>query len=428
MYKFFYYLSAVFLLIGLSQPLNAQSPVLDSIVLSEVCASEPYVIALRRHFHQYPELGGHEKETVKRLKTELKQLGGFEIHDVSGSTGFYAILDTHREGPTIGLRTDIDGLPILESVTNGGGQPKPWVSKNVGITQGCGHDGHMSILVGAARILSKQCKQLRGRFVFIFEEGEESNTGIRPMLKALSDIHFDVIYGNHLTSAVPTGHIFVQEGPIMAGMATIALHVNGRGGHASRPDQTINSIPAAAEIVSALGLAWQHQRDITQMVTLGIAQLQGGTAYNIIPNSTFVGGTLRFFSEAEGHKAVDIVRRVSEAVAGAHLCTVSYDSVMTVNLPPVVNDTLYTRRAFNVINRLYPGCVVAGKQYVWYASETFALYARLAPIVFTHIGCRNETTGITAAHHTDQFDLDEDCLKYGVGAMTRFAIHTSLLQ
>lgn len=402
-------------------PVLTRAQVSDTEILQQVRGADSYVRDVRRHLHLHPETGGQEVETVRFLKAELAKIGRFQTVDVAGSTGFYAILDTHRPGKTIGLRTDIDGLPIEEKAVNGGGRPKPWLSRNAGVTQGCGHDGHMAILLATARILWNLRDQLTGRYIFIFEEGEETNTGIRPMITALRGIHFDAIYGNHVSSLVPSGQLFVREGPIMAGMATLAFHVNGQGGHASRPDHATSPIPAAAEIVTALGQAWVNQRDQTQTVTLGITQLEGGKVYNVIPNSVFLGGTMRFFNSAEGEHALGIVRNVSERVAAAHGCTVSYDSVMQVNLPPVVNDTALTRQTVDALSRLYPGRIVNDDSYVWWASETFALYRQLAPTVFVHVGIRNETLGTTAAHHTDVFDLDDDALQYGVGAMVRFA-------
>ncbi len=412
----------------LALPVLARTQATSHDLLRLVGEGDGYVREVRHHLHLYPEVGGKEVETVKYLKRELARIGRFELHDVPGSTGFYAVLDTHKEGKTIGLRADIDGLPITEQPTNAGRQPKPYVSKNVGVTQGCGHDAHMAILLGTARILWQLREELTGRFVLIFEEGEETNTGIRPMIAALKDFPFDAIYGSHVSSLVPTGQLFIKEGFIMAGMATLALHVNGRGGHASRPDHAVSPIPAAAEVVTALGQAWQNQRDLTKTVTLGITQMEGGQVYNVIPNSVFLGGTMRFFDRQTGEQALSVVKRVSEHVAAAHRCTVSYDSVMTVNLPPVVNDIDLTRLAAEAAQRLFPGRVTTDEAYVWWASETFALYSQLAPTVFVHVGTRNEAAGITAAHHTDTFDVDDDALQYGVGAMAAFAVKTSNLK
>ena len=389
-----------------------------------VAEQDAYVRDIRKHFHLYPELSGQEVETAKRLKAELNQLGGFDIHDVPESTGFYAILDTGRRGKTIGLRTDIDGLPIEESTTNGEGKPKKWVSQNHGVTQGCGHDGHMAILLGTARILHQLRNRLTGRFVFIFEEGEESNSGIRPMIAALQhdQVVFDVIYGNHVASNVPSGQLFVKEGPIMAGMATLAYNIVGRGGHVSRPDKSVNPVFAAADVLTSISVAWNNQRDLEKLVTLGVTQLEGGKVYNVIPNKVFIGGSLRFFDRQAGEHALQLVKRVSENVAAAHGCTVSYTERMRVDLPPVSNDTVYTHYAQQQIEALYPGRVTTDPQYVWYGSETFALYSQLAPTVFTLVGVNSKEVGSTAQHHNDKFDLDEDALQYGIGAMTQFAV------
>jgi amidohydrolase len=395
-----------------------------SEVRKQVEQQDSYVRDIRKHFHLYPELSGQEVETAKYLKAELKKLGGISIHDVPGSTGFYAILDTGHEGKTVGLRTDIDGLPIEESTTNGEGKPKKWVSQNKGVTQGCGHDGHMAILLGTVRILSNLRNQLKGKVVFIFEEGEESNSGIRPMIAALQadGVKFDVIYGNHVASNVPSGQLFVKEGPIMAGMATLAYNIVGRGGHVSRPDKSINPVFAAANVLTSISIAWNNQRDLEKLVTLGVTQLEGGQVYNVIPNSVFIGGSLRFFDREAGEHALQLVKQVSESVAAAHGCTVSYTDRMKVDLPPVSNDTTYTRHAQQELEALYPGHVTTDPQYVWYGSETFSLYSQLAPTVFTLVGVNNPEVGSTAQHHNDKFDLDEDALQYGVGAMTQFTV------
>lgn len=398
-----------------------------SEVRRQVAQQDAYIRDVRRHFHQHPELSGQEVETVKFLKAELQKLGGFDIHDVPGSTGFYAILETGSKGKTIGLRTDIDGLPIEESPVNGDGKQKKWVSLNKGVIQGCGHDGHMAILLGTARILSHFRSQLKGRFVFIFEEGEESNSGIRPMIAALKHdgIQFDVIYGNHVASNVPSGKVFVKPGPIMAGMATLAYHIVGRGGHVSRPDKSVNPVFAAADVLTSISVAWNNQRDLEKLVTLGVTQLEGGKVYNVIPNEVFIGGSLRFFDDEAGKHALKLVKSVSEHVAAAHGCTVSYTDRMKVDLPPVTNDTTYTTYAQQQIETLYPGRVTDDAQYVWYGSETFALYSQLAPTVFTLVGVNNPEVGSTAQHHNDKFDLDEDALQYGVGAMTQFVVGLS---
>lgn len=391
-------------------------------ITDRIKAYDSYTRDVRRHLHYYPEVGGQEVATARYLKARLAEIGQFEIHDVPGSTGFYAILDTHRPGKTIGLRTDIDGLPVTESPLNGEGLPKPFVSKHQGITQGCGHDGHMAILLTTIRILYDWRDRLTGRYVFLFEEGEETNTGIRPMIAAIRDIHFDAIYGNHLASNVPTGQLYIKSGSIMAGMAMLSWQVFGRGGHASRPDLSVNPIFAATNILNAVAIAWNGQRDITKLVTLGITQFQGGETWNVIPDSVYIGGTLRFFDWEAGVQSLELIKRVSEDVAHAHGCTVRFGEKMTAQVPPVVNDPHLTDFATRAIGTLYPGRITSDEQYNWYASETFALYSQLAPTLFTLVGVENPQSGTTADHHTAAFDIDEDALQYGIGAMVKFAV------
>jgi amidohydrolase len=399
--------------------LSAQTPVEKAAILDKVQAIDPYLRQIRGYLHEHPELSGQEYETAQFIRSEIDRLG-LPVTQVPG-TGFYAVLDTHKPGKTVGLRADIDALPIPENPMNLN-QKRTRMSQNAGISHACGHDGHMAILLGAMNVLCELQSQLTGRIIFIFEEGEETNSGIHPMIEALRPLQIDAIYGNHLRSSLETGSIYIQEGAIMAGTGTIALDVVGQGGHASRPDLSINPIFAAANLLTAISIAWNNQRDITQTVTLGVSQIQGGETYNVIPNSVFIGGTIRFFNPSEGEKGFALLRKVSEDIARAHNCSVRFHDKMGVAMGPVVNDTTLARFAREAIRSIYPDQVLSGPQHIWYAAETFARYSELAPTLFTFIGVKNETLGSGAEHHNDRFDIDESALPYGVGAMTQFAV------
>ncbi|KAA6307749.1 N-acyl-L-amino acid amidohydrolase, partial [termite gut metagenome] len=259
----------------------------------------------------HPELSGKEFETARYIQAEVAKLG-LPVTKVPG-TGFYVVLDTHRLGQTIGLRADIDALPIPEHPENLK-QAKRWLSQNSGVSQSCGHDGHVAILLGTLKILNDWKDQLGGKIIFIFEEGEETGSGIDAMIEALKPLSIDAIYGNHLRSNLNTGELYIQEGPIMAGTGTVAFDVIGRGGHASRPDLSINPVFAAANVLTGISIAWNNQRDITKTLTLGITQLQGGEIYNVIPNSVFIGGTIRFFDGEAAEKGFEVLRKVSEDI------------------------------------------------------------------------------------------------------------------
>jgi amidohydrolase len=345
---------------------------------------------------------------------------GLPVTKVPG-TGFYAVLDTHRPGKTIGLRTDIDALPIPEDPQNLK-QQKRWISKNEGLSHACGHDGHMAILLGTMKILNDLKGQLKGKIVFIFEEGEETMAGIDAMVEALKPLHLDAILGNHLKSNLNTGELFIEEGPMMAGSGTVAFDVHGRGGHASRPDLSINPVFAAANILTGISIAWNNQRDITKTLTLGITQIHGGEAHNVIPNSVFIGGTIRFFDGDAAGKGFTMFRKVAEDIARAHDCTVTFRDNMGIILNPVVNDPELTRFVRKAVSELYPDKILTGQQYIWYASESFSKYSQLAPTTFLFTGIKNDALGSGAEHHNDRFDLDEDALHYTVAAFVQSTV------
>ncbi|MCL1973441.1 MAG: amidohydrolase [Bacteroidetes bacterium] len=391
----------------------------NDLVLQKVKEANDDLKALQACLHERPELSGKEFETTKFLQTEIEKLG-LPITKVPG-TGFYAVLDTQRPGKTIALRSDIDGLPVVESDHNLR-QKKLYISQNNGVSHVCGHDGHMAVLVTAAKILTQIKAQLSGKIVFIFEEGEEIHSGIDAMIAAIKPLNIDAIYGNHLKSNLESGKLYIQEGPIMAGTGTVAFDVIGRGGHASRPDLSINPVFAAAHILTGLSIAWNNQRDITKTVTLAITQLQGSEQSNIIPNRAFVGGTVRFFDREEAQKCFDIIQNVSEHVAAAHQCSVAFHSDNGISLYPVVNDPALTQFTREAVSQIYPDRVVYGDEYVWYAAEPFSKYSQLAPSVFVFPGIKNESFGSGAEHHNDQFDIDPESLQYALGAMLQFAV------
>jgi amidohydrolase len=399
--------------------LHSQKVINNEEILKQIQLVDLYMREVRGWLHEYPELSGKETETAKFIRSEISKIG-LPITLVEG-TGFYAILDTKRPGKTIGLRADIDALPIAENPMNLR-QNKKHISKHNGVSHACGHDGHIAILLGAMKTLNALKNRLNGRIVFIFEEGEETNSGINAMIAALKHLNIDAIYGNHLRSSLNTGDIFIREGAIMAGTGTISFDIVGRGGHASRPDLSINPIFAAANVLTGISIAWNNQRDITKTLTLGVSQIHGGEMYNVIPNSVFIGGTIRFFDVTEGEKGFDLLRKVSSDIAKAHNCSISFRNNMGVAMPPVVNDEGLTGLARNDISELYPDKVVSNAEHIWYAAETFARYSLLAPTVFTFVGIKNDTLGSGAEHHNDRFDIDEDALSYASGAMTRFAV------
>lgn len=229
---------------------------LEKQIVKHAKQLENDTIQTRAYLHERPELSSEEYETVAYLKKRIKAFD-LLIEDVPDSTGFIALLDTKQPGKTLGIRTDIDALPIKENEENLAGKRK-YMSKHPGVMHACGHDGHMAIILSTIEILAGLQEQLSGKIYFIFEEGEEIGSGIDAMLAHLADKKIEAIYGNHLAAFLPTGKISVDVGPKMAGVAPISWTVHGKGGHGSRPDLAINPIFASAHILTALSTAWTN--------------------------------------------------------------------------------------------------------------------------------------------------------------------------
>ncbi len=379
-----------------------------------------YTRKVRTHLRENPELSGQEFKTAEYLKTEIKK-SGFEIMEVEG-TGFIAVLDTKKDGKTIGLRSDIDALPINESPNNLKG-PKGCISKVKGKMHACGHDAHMAISLTSAKILKKLADEgeIGGRYLFLFEEGEEMGCGIHAMIDGLKQIdRIDAIYGNHIFSDVEQGKFGVEPGYRMAADRVIDFTVKGRGGHGSRPDMARNPLFAMVEILSSIATAWPNQLDVTKLATLGIAQVSCGTARNVFADTASCAGTVRFFEKEQGQRAIDLVKKVATHVGAAHDCTVEFSPSMDSNSHSVYNDPKLAEIAQKAVIKHF------GKEslddYVSLGSETFASYCQHYPCMFSFIGTKNEEKGMSADHHTEEFDYDVAVLTDAVILMLQFAI------
>ncbi len=379
---------------------------------------EPKTIETRAYLYAHPELSSEEFETSKYLKNRVTEMG-LTIEEVPESTGFTALLDTNRPGKTLGIRTDIDALPIEEDAHNLAGKRK-YKSKNPGVMHACGHDGHMAIVLTVIKMLKEIEDELSGKIYFIFEDAEEIGAGIEPMIKHLENRGIEAIYGNHLAAFLDSGKISVDSGPVMAGAISVDFTIHGKSGHGSRPDLAINPVFASAQILSALSSAWANRIDVTKTVTLGLTQIHGGSANNIIPDHVKIGGSLRFFDVEEGQKALELMKNVIQLTAQAHACTVEFDPTFDLVAAPVVNDDDLSLIAQNGISELIPHGLV--HDITWFASESFNQYAKIAPSVFAFVGMRNEAYGSGAEHHNNKFDVDDNALRYGVLATAKFAV------
>lgn len=371
----------------------------------------------RNYLHENPEVSDREYETAKYLKKECEKLG-LLVEDAANTTGFTALLDTGKSGKTIGIRTDIDALPIAESEYNLKNK-KTVISKNKGVSHACGHDSHMATLLTTAKILSDFKDELKGKIYFIFEEGEETGGGIEAMVEHLKDKNLDACYGNHQSPFMEIGKISVIKGPSHAGCAGVEFNVIGKGGHGSRPDKCINPLTATANIVTGLTTAWVNQLDINNTVTFGLGAINGGSASNVIPNSCNVKGTLRFFNDKAGEDALEVLKEVTKQTAKAHKCEVEFTDYTRIVAYPTINDPDLAENVRKSLKDIYPDALEEAS--ATFGSESFFGYSRLCPSVYTRFGVGNKDQGISAGAHTPEFDLDPEGIKYAVGLQVKFA-------
>ncbi len=384
-------------------------------LLEIITSLEVEMIEHRRYLHEHPELSSEEFETSQYLQKYMQALG-LEINLVEG-TGFYAVLDTKKPGKTVGIRTDIDALPIQEN-DNNLVQKRQVKSLVDGKMHACGHDGHMAVVLAAAKALVNNQRDLSGKVVFIFEEAEEIGGGIHQMIEALEPLNIDAIYGTHLASFMDTGDICLDAGPRMAGSVLFEFDVIGKGGHGSRPDLSVNPIVALAHIITALNSAWNNQLDVSKTVTLGITTVHSGSAVNVFDDSAYCGGSFRFFDEVEGAKSLELLKKVAHLTAEIHNCQVFFRDSTRLGPRPVINDDNLSSLAIAGVSSLFPNKVVNGID--WYASESFYHYSKLCPTLFAFVGIKNNELGSGAEHHNQYFDMDEAALKYSLGASLKF--------
>ncbi len=287
--------------------------------LPEIEAFADDLTALRRDFHAHPEIGFQEHRTAAKV-AELLESWGVSVTRGIGGTGVVGVLDGSRPGRTIGLRADMDALPMDEE-TN-----LPYASKNPGVFHGCGHDGHTAILLGAARYLAAH-RDFAGRAVLIFQPAEEGLGGARAMLKdGLFDrFPCDELYGLHNSPYLDFAELRVRPGAAMAGASFFDIDIAGRGSHGAMPQASRDPIAIGAALVGELQQIVSRNMDPTHPAVVSVTQFQAGSAYNVIPASARLSGTFRFFQDADGEMIARRIRQICAGLAAAHEVEITPD-------------------------------------------------------------------------------------------------------
>lgn len=375
-------------------------------LLNEVKQLHEQIIEWRRHFHQNAELSFEEYKTSDFIEEKLKSFGNIEISRPT-KTGVIGKIYGKKEGPVIALRADIDALPMTET------NDLPFVSVNKGAMHSCGHDGHAAMLLGIAKLFSEKTEQLKGTLVCIFQHAEEVPPGgAIEMVRAGVMEGVDEIYGIHLSSNYPTGKFGIVSGPLTSATDRFDIKVIGKGGHSSLPEQCVDPIVAAAQIVTGLQNIVARRISAYDTAVLSVCQIHGGDAYNIIPGEVTITGSVRTFSKELRNNMPVMIKEISDGIAASMgaKCEVSYER----GYDSVVNDEALTDTAREVIADWFGQEAVLEIQPVM-PGEDFSAFTEAAgcPGVFVEIGTRNEEKGTTRPHHNTTYLMDEDGLYYG---------------
>lgn len=373
----------------------------------------PKLVKLRREFHQYPELAYQEFETSKRITRELKKLR-LEVKTKVAKTGVVGLLKGSKGGKTVALRADMDALPLDEK-TN-----LPYKSKNKGVMHACGHDLHMSCVLGSAMVLTKLKDKLPGNVKFIFQPSEEVGLGgAKPMIeeKVLENPKVDGIFSLHSDSSIPVGKVGIKFGPMMAQADSFDLAIIGKGGHGARPQDGVDAIVVASQVVSSLQTIASRKINPTCPVVVSIGQIEGGTARNIICDKVILKGTVRSLEKNVAKKAPILIKEITSGVVKSF--GADFEFHYSPGYPVLINDPKMTDLAKKAIELLF------GKDKVYkilnpmMGAEDFAYFLQKIPGTMMRLGIRNEKKKAIYPWHHPKFRVDEDAIKVGTAVLSQ---------
>lgn len=363
------------------------------------------LVAWRRHLHANPELSFQEHETARFVEEKLQQLGGLELSRPT-PTSVVARLRC-GDGPTLALRADMDALPIHEE------SGVEFASTRPGVMHACGHDGHTAVLLGVAHTLVERRDELAGEVRFLFQHAEELPPGgARELVAAGALDGVDAVVGCHLFALVESGTVAVPLGPFLAAPDTFAITVRGRGGHAAMPQNSVDPIPAAAQIVTALQQIVSRETSPLERAVVSVTQIHGGSADNIIPEAVELRGTVRTFTRDVQDAIRVALERIANGIAAAHACSadVTYEEgYLAVENDPEVAELVRRNVEPERLGTVEP--VMGG--------EDFSAYQQVAPGCFFVVGAGGPDG---FPHHHPRFTIDEQALPVAHDVFVRTAL------
>ena len=398
--------------------MTTDAPPVFGTLLDEATELLPDACRVRRELHAHPELGLILPRTQDRI---IEALAGLPLQVRTGEqvSSVVAVLDGGRPGPTMVLRGDMDALPMPEDTGLG------YASEVDNAMHACGHDTHVAMLAGAAKLLSDRRDELAGRVLFMFQPGEEGYHGARYMLEeGMLDGVGEVTraFALHITTAAPTGTVNLRGGTMMASSDTMRIRVIGRGGHASAPHNALDPIPIACEIVQALQIMITRQVDVFDPAVVTVARITAGTTSNVIPEHADILGTIRAVSERTRSLVHDAIKRVAEGIAAAHSAEARVE--VELGYPVTVNDMGYAGTVLDTATQLLGEHRVNAMRSPIMGAEDFSYVLQRVPGALAFLGaCPPGLDPRTAApNHSNRVVFDEAAMSTGIATYAAMAL------
>ena len=427
-----------FLLVNMVCTLEAQKKTMPKTVDLSLQAAqlagefEDQVISWRRHLHQYPELSNREFKTMAYIAEQLKNLD-VKIETGMAHTGVVAVLDTGKPGPVIGLRADMDGLPVRErvDVPFASREEDFYLDQKVGVMHACGHDSHVAILMGTAHILNRMKKELKGKIVFVFQPAEEGapageEGGAALMIKqGLIEKHgIQVMYGLHISSTENAGSITYKAMGTMAAADQFSIKIKGKQTHGSKPWSGVDPIVVGAQIILGLQTIISRQTDLTnEAAVITVGKFSGGVRNNIISEEAEMIGTIRTLDTSMQRMIHEKIKLTAENIAESAGAQAEVN--IKIGYPVTYNNPQLTARMLPSLEK------VAGEQNVLVVkastgAEDFSFFAQKVPGFFFFLGGKpkNVDKFDASQHHTPDFYIDESGFILGMKALTQLVLDT----
>jgi amidohydrolase len=394
------------------------TPQVDPQLVDEAGRQLDEAVSLRRRIHARPETGLDLPITQEAVLDSLDGLG-LELSTGGATTSVVAVLSGDRPGPTTLLRADMDALPTPEDTG------LDYASGVDGKMHACGHDAHVAMLVGAARLLSARRADLAGRVVMMFQPGEEGHGGARVMLDEgllRNHGHIDRAFAIHITPNIPTGVVACRGGTMMASCDEFHIVVTGKGGHASMPHDAVDPVPVACEIVTAI------QSMVTRVVpafdpaVVTVTRIQAGTAFNVIPETVVCDGTIRSVSGASRDLAIDGLRRVAEHVAAAHGCRADVELIAETHYPVTINDAAAADRTLDVAQALLGAERAVRMPSPVMGAEDWSYVLQQVPGSMAFLGAGPPGVAHPAPNHSNRMIIDEPAMATGIALHAAMAL------